>query len=255
MNEFDKVMSERTDFELYEIIYHKRNSYKPKALDSAEREFKIRDIDSEKLSKFEQKAFSIKKEKEIKAIKKTELAEKIKSIGALFLPTEKSSLSKNMLSLCIFLTLSYLFYLIRDFSLTVFIFRDFTNWDLSIVEYLLPFLLFPIGIYGLWKTKKYGWYLIVGLLTYYAFSTFYTGVTTYKYYSTNEGQGISNLLDNLFPKPDYPSLILKIVILGGTVIFLNRIKVLELFKIERYKGVLLIVIIGILSTMLWRSLL
>ena len=63
MNEFDKVMSERSDLELYEILNHKRSSYIPEALVSAENEIKTRNIGSEKLSEFERKLHSIKNDK------------------------------------------------------------------------------------------------------------------------------------------------------------------------------------------------
>ena len=54
MSEFGKVMSERSDFELFEAIKYKRNNYISEALDAAEREFEKRNVSPEELAVFEQ---------------------------------------------------------------------------------------------------------------------------------------------------------------------------------------------------------
>lgn len=250
MSEFDKVMSERSDFELFEIIHYQNDSYKPDALRSAEKEFNSRNIDSHDITEFKQKiqkAIVLKSEKENQ---KTELKKKAVEVGKLFLPTEKSTLSKTMLSLCIFLTVSFLFYLLRDFRMIVLFFSDVGDWDLSVIGFLFPFLLFPIGIYGLWKSKRYGWYLIVGLLTYFSFATAYSGISFYKY-SMGDGGGIFEQLEGLFPRPSIASIIFRFIVLFGIVYFLNRTRILKIFNVKRTNGLVFVGAILLVSIAIW----
>ncbi|WP_299768472.1 hypothetical protein [uncultured Dokdonia sp.] len=253
MSEFDIVMSERSDFELYEIIYYKEGSYRQEALDAAKKEFDARAISSEKIAQFEQKIQKANQLKLEKEKEKTELKNKAISYSKFLIPTEKDTLPKTILSLCIFLSISYIYYLFNDIRMIIAFFEDIANWDLSYIEYLFPYILFPIGIYGLWKSKKYGWYLIVGLQTYLAFSTIYSGIISYKY-SMGSTDGLSAILDTLFPRPTILSIILLFVVLFGIVYFLNRIKVLEIFKIKRTNGLLFVLVVFAITSILWWSL-
>ena len=47
MSEFDKVMSERSDFELFEIINYDNDKYKPEAILAAKKAFEARHIDND----------------------------------------------------------------------------------------------------------------------------------------------------------------------------------------------------------------
>ncbi|AWM12888.1 hypothetical protein DI487_02730 [Flavobacterium sediminis] len=253
MSEFNNVMSNKSDLELYEILYYKKNSYVPEALISAENEFKSRNISKAKISEFEQQLQSRANKKLIRENQKELLIQKTQDLGKLFIPTEKDTLTKSLLSLCIFLSISYLFYFISNFSLTITLLNDLNDWDLSMTEHFLPLILFPIGIFGLWKIKKYGWFIIVSLLTYYSFATIYAGISSYKLSYGNEG-GVYSQLDNLFPKPNLINLILRLVIIGGLVFFLHRNKILQVYKIKKTNGITLVLVIVVLTTMIWWSL-
>lgn len=254
MSEFDKVMSERSDFELFEIINHEKDNYKTEALLAAKKEFESRKIDKDQLTEFKQKIESTNNLKRKKENQKTELKKKALDIGKLFVPTEKETLSKTLLSLCIFLTLSYMFYFIRDLGLLLSFFSDFGDWDFSVYEFLVPYVLFPIGVFGLWKSKKYGWYLTAGLLTYYAFSTIYSGISSYRYSIGGNG-GIFDQLDSFFPRPSILSIIFRFIVLFGIVIFINRAKVLEKFEVQKTRGIIYLVIIFLVTTSFWWTLL
>lgn len=253
MSEFDKVMSERSDFELFEIINCKKNSYKSEALLSAKKEFESRNIKKELILEFEQKIESTKEIKRQKKTQKTELEKKAMDIGKLLIPTQKDTFSKTMLSLSIFLTLSFLFYVFQNFRFLGSLFSDFGDWDLSYVEFLLPYILFPIGIYGLWKIEKHGWYLITGLLTYYAFSTIYSGIISYRN-SMSGNSGIFSVLDDIFPKPSILSIIFRCIVLFGIVIFLNKTEALEKFRIQKTQGLIYLSILFLITTALWWTL-
>ncbi|MDC8003905.1 hypothetical protein POV27_07565 [Aureisphaera galaxeae] len=249
MSEFDEVMSQRSDFELYEIITHKKDSYKPEALLSAQREFESRSINSETIAQFERKIKQAEELKQQKKHQKSEFIEKGMDVGKLLLPTKKDTLSRTMLSLCIFLTISFLYYVFSDFWMITYLFSDIGSWDISIVEVLLPYLLFPIGIFGLYKNQKYGWYVIVAFLTYYAFAAVYAGISSYRHSFGGEG-GIFDI----FPKPSIASIILRFVVLFGIVIFLNRPKTLAIFSINKGPAGLFVVIVWLVTTALWWNL-
>ena len=254
MSEFDKVMSERSDFELFEIINHEKDSYKPEALLAAKKEFESRKINSNRLFEFQQKIASAQELKKQKENQMAKLKKKALDIAKMSVPTEKDTFSKTILSLCIFLTLSFLFYLIRDFGLILSIFSDFGDWDPIIYEFFMPFVLFPIGIFGLWKSKKYGWYLTAGLLTYYAFSTVYSGISSYRF-SIDRTGGIFDQMDSIFPRPSIMSIIFRFIVLFGTVIFLNRAKVLDKYRVEKNRGIVYLIIILLITTAFWWTLL
>ncbi len=171
MNEFDSVMSSQSDLELYIILNYKRDSYVTDALLSAEKEFQKRHFTPDQLSEFEQIIQSKRQRKNAQSEQKSDFLIKAKNLGNAFLPTEKDSAEKNIVSISLLLTVAYLFYFVRDFSLTLILLSHSTNWDLSALEHLLPFVIFPIGIYGLYKIKKHGWFIIVALLAYFSLVT------------------------------------------------------------------------------------
>ncbi|TMU56070.1 hypothetical protein [Flagellimonas algicola] len=247
MSEFDNVMSERSDFELFEILGHQKDSYKAEALAAAQRAFDSRNVTREQISEFEQRIQSALEQQNLKEKRNKELSKKAWDLGKLFLPTVKDTLDKTFLSLCIFLSLAYLYHLIQDLSLIIVFFSDLGDWDASVWEFLLPYVLFPIGIFGLWKRKKVGWFLISGLLSYYAFSTIYGGISAYRY-NLNGNFGV---LDSIFPKPNVASLLFRFAVLFGIVIFLSRKKALEIYKIGRTTALVVIIIICVLTTIRW----
>ena len=159
-----------------------------------------------------------------------------------------------MLSLCIFLSLTFLFYLVRDFGLLIAFFSDIGSWDLSVYEFLLPYVLFPIGIFGLWKAKTYGWYIVTGLLTYYAFATIFSGFSLYRF-TVGRSDYLFDQIESIFPTPSLAAILVRFVVLFGIVMFLNKAKILEKFKIQKRSGLLFLALIIATTTGIWSQLL
>jgi hypothetical protein len=92
--------------------------------------------------------------------------DKMKKIEDLTEEQTSKSVDKKVIILTITLAVIYLYYFIDNFSLTVLMLSDLDHFDISFLEYFTPILLFPIGLYGFWTTKKYGWIIIVIVLSY-----------------------------------------------------------------------------------------
>ena len=250
MSEFDSIMAERSDFELYKIIYIDSASYQAEAISSAQETFKSRAITPNIILGFEEQIQTLNRVEEQKKQEKTALKKKAFSIGKLLVPTEKDDVYTTVKSLCIFLSLSYLYHLIQNFEMIRLWFLDYKHWDLSMVEYMSPYILYPIGIYNLWKHKKRGWYVITGLLTYDVISTVFYSISTYYYFADNS-YGLFGIMDELMPIPDIKSTLLRVIVLGGIVVFLNKKALLDLYGINKKNGLIFIACIALISTLLW----
>ncbi len=66
----------------------------------------------------------------------------------------------------IVLSIIYLGVLINSAELLWSLFEDFSSIDLSILELLIPFILYPIGIIKFLNFQRNGWIILVVLLTY-----------------------------------------------------------------------------------------
>ena len=84
-NQFSKVMSQRTDQELIEIVTARRNDYEPLAIEAAEQEINSRNIDSKQIVEIEQ-VLTSKKEEQIafEEVKVTSLTRFIHCVVDLF---------------------------------------------------------------------------------------------------------------------------------------------------------------------------
>lgn len=229
MNEFAKAMSQRSDFELYLILNYEKDSYKAKALEAAKEEFISRAITDQQINEFEEQIEAKKSAKKQKKQQQGEFKKKAWEIGKLFIPTEKETLSQNILSLCAFMSLIYVFYLIKNFNLLYELVRDQENWDLSTFPFIVPFLLYPIGIFGLYKSKTFGWYLIIALLTFDTLSSLIFGQ-----------------LEFMFPKPSITANIIRNITLIGIIFFLFRTRVLTKYGVKKQDGIVMISIITFL---------
>ena len=251
-NKFDKVMSDNSDFILYEILHHKRNEYNPEAIVSAENEFKKRNIDAAKQIEFENKIQSQKNHTINKQQETTELISKFINFGKLIIPTRKGSLSKNLTSITLFFTAVYIYYLANNFSLTTTLLFQPCYWDLNALEYLLPFLLYPIAIYGFWKIKKYGWYLIVSLLTYSLVTTIFSGLVTYYIYN-NSNQEIDFSL--IFTQPNIRTILIHFLVFFGFILYLNKKNTITYYGIRQRVGFIFVLTLFtvLLAFFIWRS--
>jgi len=251
-NKLDAIMSEHSDFILYEILHHKRNGYTLEAITSAENEFHKRTIAPPKLLEFEntiqtQKNHKIKKQQEISGF-----IHKLIHFGKQVIPTQKGSISKNLRSLSLFLSAVYLIHIVSNFSAISTIIVNSSNWNTTTLLYIFPFLLYPIAIFGFWKIKKYGWYLTTSLLTYSLVNIVFSGLTTYHFY-VNVYQETNVFL--MLTQSNLSGLFASFLVLFGLVLYLNKKKTVAYYGINQVLGAALILILfsSVLMSFVWIS--
>ncbi len=251
-NKFDAIMSEHSDFILYEILHHKRNGYNTEAITSAENEFQKRAIAPSKLLEFKntiqaQKNYNIKKQQ-----KTAELVAKLIYFGKQIIPTQKGSISKNLKSLSLFLLAVYSIHVVSNFTSIATILFHTGNWNISTFLYIFPFLLYPIAIFGFWKIKKYGWYLTTSLLTYSLVNIVFSGITIYHFYANVYQE--TNLF-RVLAKPNFSGLIVSFIVLFSLVLYLNKKKTVSYYGISQVTGAALILILfsSVLMSYVWSS--
>lgn len=82
-NEFDEVMSQRTNEELVAILNSPEGDYQPAAIEAAQRLFKARKLPEEKIKAIND---DLRKEKELAGIKANEPLETYYKVVAFFIP-------------------------------------------------------------------------------------------------------------------------------------------------------------------------
>ena len=252
MTNFDKVMSATSDLELFRILNHKRNSYTTEAILSAEKEYEKRNFSEDELENFRRNIAEEENRESQKKLKRSLLDQKIRNSINLAIPTEKGSTPKNIFSFAIFLTLVYLYYFLTSFSYLWFIISESaTDFNLLTIEFIAPYLLFPIGIFGLLKTRKFGWYLTCGLLTYYFITTIFSYVLQYKMSMDYGDGGLSLFIDDFYAVPAIGAIIINLLVIGGFIFFLFRQGVLIHFSLNKNAGINFIAVLAAISTILW----
>ncbi|MCU4157332.1 hypothetical protein J1N10_15250 [Carboxylicivirga sp. A043] len=120
--------------------------------------------------------------------------------------------------------IAYFAYISFDWDYVFLMFADFKNWDFSVIEFLLPIILVPIGVIGLWKIKKIGWLVITIVLTYLLWTIILTTFT--------EQLGI-------------------LILIGGLLAYINSPSVIKTFKISRVARILGIGVPTIILFAIW----
>lgn len=244
MNQFDRTMSLLSDFELYEIIHQKRDSYTSEALTAAESIYASRAISPEHIVDFKAKIQAQQSDRNT-------LIKGMSELKSVFNFSEKWTLSKSMILVFILLIGIYLYYFIKNVTYITSIISDYKHWGLSGVFMIIPYILFPIGLYGLWRYKKYGWYSIIGVLTYFIYISVYAIVESVKYYYG--GDTSAYIIEELFPRSMIVNLGIKVIILVGIMMFFYRKKVLSIFTIKKVRGILFLILVSILMTVMFIS--
>ena len=131
--------------------------------------------------------------------------------------------------IAILLTISYLYYFINNWDLTILILKDIKNWDFSVLEYFIPLILFPVGIYGFWLLKKYGWILITILLAYLIVLAFISIVLEIKFWMLYSDIPLFQFLIGSY---SLKLSIIQTVIIGSVLTYINLATIRNHFKIS-----------------------
>jgi len=156
---------------------------------------------------------------------------------------------KQIKLLSIGLTILYIARFLMDWELTKLTFIYYRDWDLSSFTFLLPKFLYPIGLWGLWSVRKYGWIIVTMLITYSTISSLVSLLFEIKWSfedSVNETDilPLSPIIDEIFGRGSILFSLAQLVFAGIILLYINSKSVTELFKISRRTQ---FVIIGLVS--------
>ncbi|HNO70679.1 MAG TPA: hypothetical protein PKO16_02785 [Bacteroidia bacterium] len=246
-NPFLERFQSYTASQLIEILNNK-NSYQPLAVEAAQLELENRQLTEEEIN-IAKEEIQKKEQYEIQK-QETSIKNKIKSIGFAAiakinpLNTTQHIEGRFIKTICILLAIQWLYAVISQFSMLKFCITDnISNWDISLVLYLIPFVLIPTAIILFWLKKKLGWILLCAFLSYTAFSSIYNFIIHYKSPSTT--------FDIIFPKPSTFIQIILIFYFGGALIYLCKKPIRDTYMIEKHIMIRVIGIVYILTTIQW----
>lgn len=240
-------MSKRTNSELLEITTYFRDDYQAEAVIAAETELKNRHLTDQDIADIKSELDRKRSKKELPTKTQNTITDIINVIN----PIAEKTTKRQIKLAAIGLTIIFLIYLIGNWYLIVVSIQDIGNADISSLEYFAPLILFPIGIYGFWKLKKYGWIILTILLTYFVMTTLLSMGLEIKWALQKPIQFESNGLlqmqevensawDRLFGTKGYPFYIGQLAIFVGFFIFLNKKTVIEKFMISKQTRLLTI---------------
>ena len=244
MDNFIDIMSKRSDAELLEITTTLRGDYQHDAVTSAENELKKRNLTDLQLADAKAQLETKSQEQEIKKEKIKKLQNKTADIFDTLHPLKEKSTDKTIKLITIGLSIPYLIFFFNNWELTVSGLQHLGDADLSVLQYFAPIVLFPIGLFGFWTLKKFGWTILTILLTYLAITAMVSLALEIKwamqppFQFDNNGllsiQPVDNpALDELLGKKGFAFHIGQIFLLLGILIYLNRQTITEKFKISK----------------------
>ena len=250
-------MSKRTDSELLEITTTLRDSYQPEAVIAAETEIVSRNLTVQQLANAQQLLDSKMQEQE-KKNKKLKVFKNITSeLADTFNPQKENSTDKTIKIVSIGLTIAFIASLIYNWSVAVFMLQGIGITDIVSIEFFAQMILFPIGLFGFWTIRKYGWIILSILFTYIAVGKLLELGLEIKWAMRTPNQsnsgGLELLLDEFesfadkqyFGRRDYASIIVQLILFSGLLIFLNRQAITERYMISRRTQLLVIGLTGI----------
>jgi len=263
MADFSNQMSKRSNSELLEITTILQNSYQPDAVIAAATELKNRNLSPQEHADALQILENKKQEHEKKTEKTKALQNKARNIADAFNPVTEKSNDKIIKMITFGLTISFLVYLFKNWELIFLMIPEIGNADLSMLEYFAPLILFPIGLYGFYNIKNYGWIILAILMTYLTITTLLAIGLEIKWSMQppvqfdNEGpfQIEYPAMDNFFSRKGYAFYIGQLIIFGGLLIFLNKPAITEKFMISRRTQLLVVGLTPVPFILFWSSVL
>ncbi|MBB3696550.1 hypothetical protein KMW28_24035 [Flammeovirga yaeyamensis] len=233
MNEFKERYKSFSNIDLLRIIENK-SEYQPIAIEAAETEIDERNISVQEQQEAKLIFDKEKEEKKLKFEKKAAIGRNVKEVfmGVFetIHPIQESSPSTEKLirlTTIVFgvITIAKLF---KEMGFVLYLLSgDFGSWDLSVLEVLLPFILFPSATLLFGLRKKIGWILLTSYLTYSAVSTL--GLLFLNWNS--EPSGIP-ALESLFPQTSLITYIVMLLFYGGFISILIKAEVKNSYNIE-----------------------
>jgi hypothetical protein len=233
MDDFTDIMRKRTDRELLIITTTERADYQPKALLAAEAELKSRNLTAEQLADAQAQVDETQREEEQKMEKWRSAERKIVNMASELHPLTGLSTSKTIRILAITLTIGYGIQVFLKSGLLISLLLSLDEADISVLEFLTPIVLFPFGLYGFWKMRKYGWVLLVVVITYITVGNLTTLAIEIKW-ELQGSNGISRAVaDAIFYNWGLAFYVGRFVVFAGILYVLNKPNILGAYGVSR----------------------
>lgn len=191
MNDFEKSMSDLPDEALVKIVTILKDDYQPEAVLAAKNELNTRKVSADKISSILSELEN--PQSEHNDSKKIGL--NIKSWRDIIDPLNPSSdtpIDRRLQLIFFVFLILYLYFLIDQWQLLFLSIKslfenpndEFILLGLKI-DFLLPYVLFPLGLFGYWKNKRFGWIILMMILLYWLLNLSESLYMYYKYSALN----------------------------------------------------------------------
>ena len=259
-------MQQRSNAELLEITTIFRNDYQPDALSAAEHELKSRNLTGQELADTRAELAIKRQEEEQKKEQIKAFQDKATDILDTFNPLTENTTDQIIKTIAIGLAIPYLIHFFNNLDLTLLILQDFENWDIGVLGYFAPLILYPIGFTGFWSVRKYGWIITTIMLTYLMGTTLFAAAWEIHWsmreplaFDTGGSLSIQlndkSPLDLLFDHKGFSFHMVQALVIGAVLFYINTPRITTKFQLPKLTQVLAIGMTATAITLLWLTLL
>lgn len=233
-NPFTERYRNHSNLTLLKIV-NNPTAYEVLAVEAAQKELSERNLSAEQFSIEQEKIAGEELQKQKQQEKLNAIGDTVKrNAGAAFdivnpIPKEPRSVEQQLNLFCLYLLGIFLFELFTSYRMLIMVLSDFSRFDPSTFIFILPFVIFPLGSFLLWKRKKIGWFVVASYLTIITLGNIYMMLYSAFLYHPS---GIASLDNFMRPTPAL-NLIWPCLFYGGGVYFLLRRPISEIFNLNR----------------------
>jgi hypothetical protein len=249
MNQFSERYKNHSDLDLLKIIEN-QSDYQQDAVNAAQKELDQRNLSEEVIKKTETELAAellTKRQKEEQII---EVERKLKKFGDSFFdhinPIQKSAptIERIIRLIVIVFGIISIYSLYREFwSIVRLVTSSPSEWDLSVLEFVLALITLPLATFFFWKKKKSGWILMTVYLTYSAISAIALLIMALNYEPFGDP-----FLGLIYPAI-YPSTYIFLTLFYiGTIWVLMKKELRNKFKIDQKTAIITITVVAVLSS-------
>jgi len=236
--------------ELFKII-DSQADYQPAAVEAAKSILAGRQLSDQEIENARAELSVQQQEEELKNQKKKEIENKVKEIGNSIIEnvnpiqTKEVTADKMILIISIVLGLISIKKNYQEFAMLRFMLSDDrAGWDLSMLLYIFPIILLPLGTVLFWRRKKSGWLLLVIYLTYTAIGAIISIILGWNLHQSGVGS-----LDNLFPSTSLIVFVWSFVFNGGILWGICKTNIRNVYNVNT-RNIFTSIGIGVLFTIL-----
>lgn len=227
MSDFKEIMKNRSNAELIEITTTLRHEYQEEAVRDAEIELENRNLGDEELE-------GVSAELEAKEESNEETSQAEGRLGkwiSILDPNAPKSAELTIKRTAAFLTVIFLFIISRYWFMGGRYMAPPAAWTVDSLLYWGPLWALPVGIFGLWATKKYGWQILVILFSYLAIKMLSHIPGLIMTYLTGERMIGDLPLYDYFGEVRLQTLLVRIAFIGFILVTLNKSKVRKKYEV------------------------